>query len=784
MFKSLANFLHRTPWWALFILGLGTLVLLGAFSMPIHVMQFEQSGNSPEMNRAIKREVDSAFGESALSVAENLVRALHESTRDPDRRDELERALDELAQARKEMRSADRDIRATAREAQQEARNAAREALIATRESAHQIAAAVLEANREALRVFKETGVKDAAAEKQLQDALQAAKDAEAAAKRALEKARAASRGRDNVVVDLGLGKDKPLIDIHVNEGEPGASVKIDEEGLDKKLVIPISPGATDQAKGAAGIKPPAPPKGPQIPAPPKAGKPPLQLALGPEAQELPNAPLAPLSPQLRKDIREKVAGDFYRGALGAGMIFLFVLFFIMAMIAKIFIDRSRAAQRVAELKKKEAEFHSMNRQVTEAKLQALQAQVEPHFLYNTLANVQALTESDPASANKMVSHLIDYLRSALPKMRETTSTVGQEMELVYAYLNILKMRMGARLEFNIAVPEALNNEAFPPLMLPSLVENAIKHGLEPLREGGRIDITARVENSRLSVTVRDTGKGFGASTTSGGGVGLANVRERLQGLFGEAGKLVIEENSPHGVAATIEIPYGVSVSSAAAAAQPPHSLSAGASIAADSSKGSQPQSWWRRMFSALGTTERVWRRMLSWSFAAFIVIAAMACATLLGMIYSGAIPVHLGAHNMTGVEGMAVATLGVMLLFVVLVLVGALLAAIGYGLGALFVGLLIFVPLMVLTAMAPVLVPIGIVAFGVWWWLRGTGPTFGTTIKAIVIGIVVLVVFLKLFSAAPILTTIALVAGGIWWWSTNKAREDDDAGDSTMFHP
>ena len=139
----------------------------------------------------------------------------------------------------------------------------------------------------------------------------------------------------------------------------------------------------------------------------------------------------------------------------------------------------------MAEQKRREAEYHRMSQQVTEAKLSALQAQVEPHFLYNTLASVQALTEVDPQQANAMTGHLIQYLRNALPKMRESVSTVGQEIELVRAYLNILQMRMGKRLAFDIDVPPELMDAPFPPLMLPSLVENAIKHGLEPQREGG-----------------------------------------------------------------------------------------------------------------------------------------------------------------------------------------------------------------------------------------------------------------------------------------------------------
>ncbi len=131
----------------------------------------------------------------------------------------------------------------------------------------------------------------------------------------------------------------------------------------------------------------------------------------------------------------------------------------------------------MAETRKREAEYHRMSQQVTEAKLSALQAQVEPHFLYNTLASVQALTEVDPPQATVMTGHLIQYLRNALPKMRESVSTVGQEIELVRAYLNILQMRMGKRLAFDIDVPADLMDATFPPLMLPSLVETPSSTG-------------------------------------------------------------------------------------------------------------------------------------------------------------------------------------------------------------------------------------------------------------------------------------------------------------------
>ncbi len=186
-----------------------------------------------------------------------------------------------------------------------------------------------------------------------------------------------------------------------------------------------------------------------------------------------------------------------------------------------------------------------------------MQAQVEPHFLFNTLASVQFLTETDPPQASRMLGHLLAYLRAALPQLRRGSTTLGQEVELAEAYLNILRMRMGARLEFAIDVPEALRTHPFPPVLLISVVENAVTHGLEPQAAGGRVTIAARQEADRLVVTVTDTGTGLaGNHSPPGQGVGLANVRDRLSALFGARARFALEEAAPRGAKATIEVPY------------------------------------------------------------------------------------------------------------------------------------------------------------------------------------------------------------------------------------
>jgi len=181
---------------------------------------------------------------------------------------------------------------------------------------------------------------------------------------------------------------------------------------------------------------------------------------------------------------------------------------------------------------------------------------VEPHFLFNTLASVQYLTETDPKQAGKLLSHLIEYLRAALPQLRASSTTLGKEVGLAAAYLNILKMRMGARLAFTIDVPADLAEHPFPPNLLISLVENAVKHGVEPAADGGAITVTARHEGTLLKVTVTDTGRGDAVPVQPGDGVGLSNVRERLGALYGGHGSFTLVHDAPGGTHATLSIPF------------------------------------------------------------------------------------------------------------------------------------------------------------------------------------------------------------------------------------
>jgi signal transduction histidine kinase len=192
--------------------------------------------------------------------------------------------------------------------------------------------------------------------------------------------------------------------------------------------------------------------------------------------------------------------------------------------------------------------------QQMEAELSALQAQIEPHFLFNTLANVKRLYDVAPGRGRDMLSSLIAYLQTALPGMRRERACLGDELDRVQHYLAILQMRMGDRLRFDIDAPPALRDAEMPPMVVATLVENAIKHGLSPLPEGGRLWLSAQaLADGRLQVDVRDDGRGFVG--VGGSGVGLANTRARLAALYGSQASLSLELAEPRGVLARVVLP-------------------------------------------------------------------------------------------------------------------------------------------------------------------------------------------------------------------------------------
>ncbi|TMH39437.1 MAG: hypothetical protein E6H54_20995 [Betaproteobacteria bacterium] len=231
-------------------------------------------------------------------------------------------------------------------------------------------------------------------------------------------------------------------------------------------------------------------------------------------------------------------------------------LFILLSAAIKIAHARTVKAEAQAAEAHHVAGEESLKRQLAEARMAAMQAQVEPHFLFNTLASIDHLIETDPPRASQMQKNLIALLRASMPAMRDKAASLGRELEVVRPYLEILKVRMGARLQAQVSVPEGLSSADFPPMMLQSLVENAIKHGLEPKAEGGTLTVSAEVVHGKLAVTVADTGVGFGRAPTAGTGMGLQNIRERLKLIYGDAAELRIAENAPSGTRVSIVVPY------------------------------------------------------------------------------------------------------------------------------------------------------------------------------------------------------------------------------------
>lgn len=233
------------------------------------------------------------------------------------------------------------------------------------------------------------------------------------------------------------------------------------------------------------------------------------------------------------------IGGEFMRWAILAGV----VAFIYETQRRDDFA--SRAIDRI------ELESAGLEKRGVEARVQLMQAQIEPHFLFNTLATVKRLYRTGPEGGARMLDSLITYLRAALPRLREDEATLADELDHVSAYLDILRIRMGERLRHSVEASPEARRIRFPSMMLITLVENAVKHGLAPKAEGGSIDVRARLEGRRLVVEVSDTGVGFQAS--SGPGIGVANTRARLLALFGWSAQLRFEPNQPCGVVARIE---------------------------------------------------------------------------------------------------------------------------------------------------------------------------------------------------------------------------------------
>lgn len=201
-----------------------------------------------------------------------------------------------------------------------------------------------------------------------------------------------------------------------------------------------------------------------------------------------------------------------------------------------------------------ELERSRLEHDALDARLRLLQAQVEPHFLFNTLANVQALVDAGSPQAPNLLASLIAYLRAAVPRMHEPATTLGQELELVRAYLELMRMRMPDRLEFALEVEPAANAVQCPPMTLLTLVENAVRHGIDPSEQGGRIDVDVRLRDGRCLLRVTDTGVGL-TMTGDGLGTGLSTLRERLRLAFRGDARFSLTGIEPHGVLAELDLP-------------------------------------------------------------------------------------------------------------------------------------------------------------------------------------------------------------------------------------
>ncbi|MEO8152494.1 MAG: histidine kinase [Rhizobacter sp.] len=349
-------------------------------------------------------------------------------------------------------------------------------------------------------------------------------------------------------------GAEKSLLDINGKR----YSVTIDHHGVRIGPVAgsPVQPAASAASGAADGVHIDLP--GVQVDLPGDATKEDIRAAIE-EAKDaireaIADAKEAAADAAEMREIRIKAfrPGDHLPG-------FTFLLIFISGIIKFMAAGRFKAeAQAVVATEMAESE--ALKRQVIEARMAAMQAQVEPHFLFNTLASIDHLIETDPPRASKMQKNLIALLRASMPTMREANAQanrdLGRELAVIRPYLEILKVRMEDRLITDIRVNDGLLSAEFPPMMLQSLVENAIKHGLEPKPEGGMLTVTAEVLHGKLAVKVTDTGLGFGKADTAGTGIGLANIRERLQLLYGSKASLTVAENAGGGTAVTITVPY------------------------------------------------------------------------------------------------------------------------------------------------------------------------------------------------------------------------------------
>jgi len=353
-----------------------------------------------------------------------------------------------------------------------------------------------------------------------------------------------------------------------------GVDISIDERGvhINTRTAKPAAPASAALPALPASASASAPVV-PAVPAAPDANGVTIKLPPGVDAQAIKDAvdearremmDALEEAKQEAADAAEAAADEWrprvIRHRYGDPLMPMTMWFILLSIIIKISYKGKVQAEAKAAQATEVAESESLKRQVVEARMAAMQAQVEPHFLFNTLASIEHLIETDPPRAGKMQRNLIALLRASMPTMREAnaqgTRDLGRELAMIRPYLEILKVRMEDRLQTEVRVSDGLLSAEFPPMMLQSLVENAIKHGLEPKADGGLLTVSAEILHGNLAVTVADTGLGFGKSATAGTGIGLSNIRERLALLYGNKASLVLSEPATGGTSVTITVPY------------------------------------------------------------------------------------------------------------------------------------------------------------------------------------------------------------------------------------
>ncbi len=222
--------------------------------------------------------------------------------------------------------------------------------------------------------------------------------------------------------------------------------------------------------------------------------------------------------------------------------------------ITYFFMARERLAASERQIREETVKRLTMEKEAAMTTLRLLQAQIEPHFLFNTLSNVLSLMDTDVDKARQMLMDLNEYLRISLDRTRQEMVTLSRELDLVRRYLTIFQIRMGSRLAFDITDHTGMPDLPFPPLVIQPLVENALKYGLEPNVDGGKITIDCRVSGLNLVITVSDTGTGLDATGVRAG-IGLNNVSRRLESIYGNTAQVTLTRNRPNGTIVTIQVP-------------------------------------------------------------------------------------------------------------------------------------------------------------------------------------------------------------------------------------